>query len=159
MEAIAVEIQRRRAVRGGDRFEVFGDGGTGVMDTATPLTDRPKAYWQGLPDRRGHLLDGCLACFHLDNVVPDGHLAGRHLSAEHLWPAALLHFVSRLLYFGVFQFAVGSVDVFQNRSASVSDVVQRVVNSSPRPASSLAKSGFDEVTRRLTFTCSPSPDL
>jgi hypothetical protein len=159
MESVVIEVQRRRSVRGGDRFEVFGDGGTGVVDTSNPLTDQPLAYWEGLPGRRGHLLDGHVAALHLDNVLPDGHLGGRHLSAEHLWPAALLMFVSRPLYFGLHRFAAGAVDYVGNRSAEVSEVVEQVVNSSPRRASSLAKSGFNEVTRRMSFTLTPSPDL
>jgi len=159
MESLAIEVLRRRSIRGGDRFEAFGDGGSGTVDTTTPLTDRPLAYWEGLPGREGHLRDGHLAGLHLDNIVPDGHLTGRHLSAEHLWPAALLLFASRLLYFGVFRFAVGTVDFVGNKSEDLSEVVERMVNASPRPASSLSKSGFDEQTRRLTVSFAPSPDL
>ncbi len=159
MESVVIEFQRRRSVRGGDRFEIFGDGGTGVIDQSTPLTDQPPAYWEGLPGRRGHLRDGHLATLHLDNVLPDGHLCGRHLSAEHLWPAALLVFVSRPLYFGLFRFAAKTVDLVGNRSATVSEVVGRVVNSSPRRGSSLQKAGFDEVTRRMSFSFTQSPDL
>lgn len=159
MERVAIEVMRRRTIRGGDRFEVFGDGGTGVVDTNAPLSDRALAYWDGLPGQAGHLRDGHLAGLHLDAVIPDGHLAGRHLTAEHMWPAALLVFETRRLYFGEFRFAVGTMDFAGNRSSGVSEVVVRVVNSSPRRASTLTKAGFDEVTRRLSFTFSPSPDL
>ncbi|MBN2560664.1 MAG: hypothetical protein JXQ75_07015 [Phycisphaerae bacterium] len=159
MESVGIEVPRRRSIRGGDCFEVFGDVGTGEIDGSAALTDKPVAYWEGLPSRRGHLLDGHLSAMHLDNVIPDGHLCGRHVAAEHLWPAALLVFRSRPLYFGTFQFAVGTVDCVGNESAELSTPVQSVVNSSPRPALSLAKSGFDENTRRLTFSFSASPDL
>jgi hypothetical protein len=159
MEPVVIEVLRRRAARGGDRFEVLGDGGAGPIDRDRPLTDAPVAFWQGLPDQRGHLLDGHLAGLHLDNVVPDGHLSGPHLAAEHLWPAAVLTFATRPLYFGEFQFAAGAVDAVGNVSDELSPVVRRVVNASPRPARSLAKSAFDQDERRLTFTLRPSPDL
>ena len=159
MEAVAIEVLRQRSVRGGDCFEVFGDGGSGEIRASVALTDRPLAYWEGLPGRGGHLMGGHLAAMHLDNVIPDGHLCGRHLSSEHLWPAAALVFVSRPLYFGVFQFAAGTVDFVGNKSAELSQAAARAVNSSPRQASALAKSSFDAQTRRLSLTFTPSPDL
>ncbi len=159
MESVAIEIPRSRAVRGGDRFEIFGDGRTGVLDISKPLTDRPIAFWDGLPGRRGHLLDGHLSACHLDNVIPDGHLAGRHLYAEHLWPAAPVMFISSPLYFGVFGFSARTVDAAGNASAALSPIVARLVNSSPRFATGLTKSGFDETSGRLTLTFERSPDL
>jgi hypothetical protein len=159
MESVAIEIPRRRSVRGGDRCQVFGDGGTGVIDMTSPLTDRPLPYWEGLPEHSSHLLGGHLAERHLDNVAPDGHLSGRHLTAEHLWPARSLVFVTRPFCFGLFGFAVEAVDGTGNRSSTLSEVVRCMVNSAPRPAEELAKSAFDPVTRRLTFTFTPSPDL
>ena len=159
MDSVAIEIPRSRAVRGGDRFEIFGDDGTGVIDSSRPLTDRPIPFWEGLPGRRGHLLDGHLAGCHLDNIIPDGHLAGRHLCGEHVWPAASLVFISSPHYFGVFGFAARTVDAGGNISAALSPIVARFVNSSPRFATDLTKSGFDGGTRRMTFTFTPSPDL
>lgn len=129
------------------------------MDTAQPLTDAPIGFWEGLPNRCGHLLDGHLATLHLDNVVPDGHLCGRHLAAEHPWPAAFLSFVTAPLYFGLYQLAVGMVDAVGNRSSQFCDPIVRVVNAAPRPARSLRKTGFDPLLRRLTFAFTPSPDL
>jgi hypothetical protein len=146
-------------VRGGDRFEVLGDGGCGVVDPTRPLTDRPIQYWAGLPTKQGHLLDGHLSGLHLDNVVPDGHLIGRHLHAEHLWPADVLEFVTPSLYFGEFAFTVGNVDAVGNKDSGLSDPVTRVVNSSPRPSVILVKSHFDSTTRRLVFGFERSPDL
>jgi len=159
MEAVVIEVSRRRDIRGGDRFEVFGDGGTGVIDTASPLTDRPKAYWDGLPGGRGHLLDGHLSGMHMDNVMPDGHLCGRHIAAHHLWPAEVLTFMTRPVYFGRFRFAVGTVDSSGNQSLTLSESASCVVNSSPRRASSLAKAGFNGESRRLSFSFTPSPEL
>ncbi|MFH1419453.1 MAG: hypothetical protein ABII12_14350 [Planctomycetota bacterium] len=159
MEAVVVEMSRRREIRGGDRFEVFGDGRTGVIDTASSLTDRPMAYWDGLPGKRGHLLDGHLSGMHMDNVMPDGHLCGRRISAQHLWPAEVLTFVTLPVYFGCFRFAVCTVDSSGNRSLTLSESVSCVVNSSPRRASSLAKAGFNSESRRLSFSFIPSPEL
>lgn len=158
MESVVVETLRTGNLRGGDAFEVLGDGGTGVIDENRPLTVRPIPYWLGLPAPAGHLVEGHLSTRHLDHVDPDGHLAGRHLTAEHLRPAAGLRFQTAPLYFGVFQFAVRNVDASGNRSAA-SPAVSRVVNASPRPASGLTKTAFDLPTRRLTFGFDPSPDL
>lgn len=159
MERFLVEVARRRSVRGGDAFEVFGDGGSGTIDPNAPLTDRPIRFWEGLPLHGGHLEGGHLTRGHLDQIIPPGHLAGRHLSAEHLWPADSVWFVTLPLYFGRFQFAVGSVDAFGNRSAALSSAVSRVVNSSPRSATGLKRGVFDEVSRRMSLTFEPSPDL
>jgi len=159
VEAVVIEVARRRSIRGGDAFEVFGDGGNGVIDDQTPLNDSPIEFWSGLPRSEGHLNDGHLVALHLDHVIPDGHLSGRHLEADHLWPAAAVCFVTRALYFGAFRFAVGLVDRFGHRSGQLSGMVQRVVNSAPRPAASLKRGMFDDVQRRMSFLLSPSPDL
>jgi len=159
VESAVIEVPRRRSTRGGDAFEVFGDGGTGTIDSQNPLTDRPIGFWEGLPRQEGHTKGGHLAGLHLDHVIPDGHLAGRHLTAQHLWPAALVTFVTRPLYFGVFRFAVGMVDQAGNRSPGLSAVVSRVVNAAPRPAGELKRGTFDGATRRMSFTLTPSPDL
>ena len=159
MESVVIKVPRRRSIHGGDAFDVFGDRGSGTLDTDVPLTDRPIPFWGGLPTACGHLCDGHLSGLHLDQLMPDGHLAGRHLSAEHLWPAAEVSFATRPLYFGAFQFAVGMVDANRNRSTVTFPVVTRVLNSSPRPASSLKQAGFDAIERRMSFTFSPSPDL
>lgn len=159
VEPVVIEVPRRRSIRGGESFEVFGDGGTGTIDTQTPLTDRPIGFWDGLPRREGHTEGGHLTGLHLDHVIPDGHLAGRHTTADHLWPAAAVTFVTRPLYFGVFRFAVGMVDQTGNRSGQLSAVVSRVVNAAPRPAGELNRGMFDGVTRRMSFTLTPSPDL
>ena len=159
MESVTIEVQRGRSVRGGEGFEVFGDGGSGVLNTQTPLTDRPVWFWAGRPRQAGHLFDGHLGGRHMDSIAPDGHLSGRHLAAEHLWSARLLSFATRRLYFGRFQFAVGMVDGAGNRSSILSPVVQRIVNSSPRRASDLSRSGFDAASRRLSFSFAASPDL
>ena len=159
VQSVVIEVQRRGSIRGGDGFEVFGDGGTGTIDTQTPLTDRPIGFWEGLPRQEGHTKDGHLTGLHLDHMIPDGHLAGRHVTAEHLWPAAAMTFVTQPLYFGIFRFAVGMVDQAGNRSGQLSPVVSRVVNAAPRQASELVRGTFDGVTRRMSFTLTPSPDL
>jgi len=159
VETVVIEVPRRRAIRGGDAFEVFGDGGTGTIDAQTPVTDRPIAFWAGLPRRDGHTEGGHLVGLHLDHVITDGHLSGRHIAAEHLWPAAAMTFVTRPLYFGVFGFAVGVVDQAGNRSEQLSAVASRVVNAAPRPAGELKRGTFDGVTQEMSFTLTPSPDL
>lgn len=159
METVVIEVPRRRSIRGGDAFEVFGDGGTGTIDTQAPLTDRPIGFWEGSPREEGHTKGGHLTGLHLDQVIPDGHLDGVHATAEHLWPAAAVTFVTRPLYFGLFRFAVGIVDQAENRSGQLSAVVSRVVNAAPRPAGELKRGTFDGVTRRMSFTLTPSPDL
>ncbi len=159
MESIRVELARGASTRGDDAFELLWDAGTGTIDTTVALTDRPIGFWEGLPFQRGHLLDGHAIGLHLDSVLPDGHGAGRHLTAEHLRPAGLLSFESLPVYFGRFQFAARQVDRVGNRGTQLSDLATSVVNSSPRPADALVCSGFDETERRASFSFVPSPDL
>ena len=159
METVHLEIPRDRALRGGDAYEVFSDGGAGVMDTVLPITDRPRPFWEGASLKRGHLRDGHLSGRHQDQVSPDGHLEGRHLDHPHGWPAGLMTYLTTPRYFGAFEFAVGTIDGRGNRSAELSPSVMRVVNSFPRAADGLSVSGFDATARRLSASFSASPDL
>jgi hypothetical protein len=159
MEPVQLEIPRDRALRGGDAFEVFSDHGTGQMDTAIPITDRPRPFWEGAAPKRGHFRDGHLSGRHLDQVAPDGHLEGRHLLDPHGWPAALLRFTTTPHYFGEVGFAVGTIDGRGNRSAELSPVVTRVINSFPRAADGLSIAGFDATARRLSVSFTASVDL
>ena len=58
MQAVTITVMRIRRYVAGDEFDVFGDGGTGVMDFTTALLDRRVPLWpESMPDD-GHLLGG-----------------------------------------------------------------------------------------------------
>ncbi|MCG8405125.1 MAG: hypothetical protein MI923_08020 [Phycisphaerales bacterium] len=159
MESVIITLPRRRSILNGYAFEVFGDNATGTIDSQHPLTDHPIPFWGGIPCSQGHLYDGHLAGIHVDHVIPDGHFSGRHLNAEHLWPATEVLFKTRPLYFGAFRFAAATMDQYGNKNTTLTETAQRVVNSSPRPASALERATFDPLERRMSFTFTPSPDL
>ncbi|MCK6483610.1 MAG: hypothetical protein HUU22_15055 [Phycisphaerae bacterium] len=159
MESIVFTVLRRRAFIAGDAFELLGDSGSGMLDIEHPLSAHPIPFWEGRPPHEGHLLHAHVSGGHLDFVAPDGHLSGIHLADDHLLPAAALTWPTRPMYFGLFAFAARAVDRRGSRGGLLSPVVSRLVNSSPRPAETLVKTGFDEISRRLSFSFVPSPDL
>lgn len=159
MECIELTVLRRRAFIAGDGFELLGDSGGGSLDLDNTLSVHPIPFWEGRPPHQGHLRHAHVSGGHLDFVEPDGHLSGLHLADDHLLSAAALSWRTRPMYFGMFAFAARAVDRRGNRGALLSPTVTRLVNSSPRPAETLVKSGFDEISRRMSFSFVPSVDL
>jgi hypothetical protein len=158
VERLTLTIARRRGLHSGDQFEVLGDRGSGVVDAARPLSARPRPFWDRLMESPGHLHGGHLAGGHVDGATRDGHLANRHVSDEHLWPAGLCDWRTPPLYFGLFQFQLRVVRRNGDLIAT-SDLMARLVNSSPRRCGGVTPTEFESKTRRLSFTIAPSQDL
>ena len=159
MQAIELCIPRLRTYVAGDRYSVYGNGGLGEVDfDGAPLAgDVP--FWPGTRSHTGHLNEGHLCWGHLDHAVPDGHLVGGHLEHGHLHPEAILRYRTPMYTLGHYVLAIRTYDAGGNTSSAPAASVTHTVNSSPRPASDLAKVGHEAGTDQITFSFMPSPDL
>lgn len=158
VERIRIGFPRVRALRGDDALELLSDFGTGVIDADLPISDLPVRAWTGVPPFAGHLQMGHFGSIHLDAVVPDGHLDGLHLHADHCWPAALVSMQSPPLYFGEIRFAIRTRDGAGNVGGTSAPIV-RVANSSPRVGGELRAESFTLDSGIVAFWFRPSPDL
>ncbi len=159
MQAVTLTIPRLRCYVAGDRYSIHEHRGEGPIDCdrVPRLGDAP--FWPGTRAHAGHLNEPHVGWGHLDHVVQDGHLVGRHLADAHLWPQAILRYVTPLYYFGRYTFAVRVLDAAGNEAEGGSTAVCQVINSSPRAASDFVKAGYEAATDRITFSFAPSPDL
>ncbi len=158
MQRITLRIPRLRCYRAGDRYRVCWNGGHGEIDGAERplLGDAP--FWPGSRAHDGHLHEPHLCGGHVDQAVQDGHLVGRHLEHGHLQPAAVLRFVSQPLLLGHFRIAVRTMDAGGNALATAPEAAAYTINASPRPASDLTVTGYDDGDDQVTFGFRPSPD-
>ncbi len=159
MQSVWLIVTRRPEYVAGDRFEVYGDGGSGAIDFANALSDRPIPFWREAPPREGHLLDGHLVLQHLDSVQPDRHLSGLHLTDEHLRPAAALVFETRGYHFGAFKHAIKVFDAWGNVSQDEPVEVTTVINSSPRAPADFNRHEYDAQMDQVAFSFAKSLDL
>lgn len=159
MQAIGIRIPRQRTYVAGDRYSIYVNDGIGPVDYgAAPLAgDVP--FWPGARRYTGHLNESHLGWGHLDHAVQDGHLTGGHLEHGHLYPELIALFVTPLYCLGYYIVAVCTDDAGGNRSSSTPATVSYTINSSPRPASDFARTGYDGGTDQVSFAFSSSPDL
>ncbi len=120
-------------------FEVFGDGGTGVVDYETPLGDAPlEAEPEGRP--------------------PWGFGTGGFGVGGYGDGAAVYSWTSDGLAPGTWRFAVVAVDEAGNRAATAAE---REVSLAPfpRPPADFVLAEYDPGTRTATLAWTPSPDV
>lgn len=144
MDRIRISVERTPEMASSDAFQVYGDGGTGVIDWAHPLSPRRQPLW---PDARG----------------PAGHLVDPHCLAVHLdadcsEPGAAT-FDTPPVVFGRFQYAVVLEDAVGNAGQSGPCVQEAVVSSAPPPPNDLRAVAHDPETQRLTLSFTPSERL
>lgn len=156
MQRVRIEVVRSSRWKSADGFQVYGDGGSGVVDWTRPLTARRMRFWEDLPAMADHLLAGHVRGQHVDGVMPDRHGDETWLLDEHLKPAGVVAWESRPVVFGRFRFAVVTEDAAGNASTGGVVVHEVVVNSEPAPAGRLRPESFDPATGRLTLRFEPS---
>jgi hypothetical protein len=154
MQRVRLEALRLRNLPGDSVFDVFGDLGTGVVDTERPLTPRPIALFPEFTPRQGHLRDGWLSDRHLDGVDPDGHVEADHLKSEHFQPAAGRFFDTPGYVFGRFLHEVNVTDGAGNTSVAESFAV--TVNAAPTRPECVQRTGYDAEQDVVTFAFAPS---
>lgn len=159
MQSVRLLVPRRKEYRGGDGFEVFGNGGSGAIDFSKPVTNRRVLLWSEAAGRRGHLLDGHLMLRHLDSVDRDGHLSGIHLNDEHLMPAGVIQVEVGRYVLGRFLHAVRTVDGAGNWSSDTPVTLTTVINSCPDRPGRLVALLHDAEADQLTFSFEASPKL
>jgi hypothetical protein len=159
MQAIALLIPRLRTYSAGDRYSIYGNVGAGLIDYDAPPLAGDVPFWPGTREHAGHLNEPHLGWGHLDHLVQDGHLVGRHMADDHLRPQAVLRFTTPLYYFGEYVLVIRTMDWAGNVSAEPPASVGFTINSSPRPASDFARAGYEATADRIVFSFSPSPDL
>lgn len=152
MQRVRLIITGRSGYAAGDRFEVFGDGGSGQIDYDHPLTDRPVPFWPEAVPRRGHLLDGHLELPHAEGTWPDGHLEGVHLLDDHGRPSAPVMFDTPEYVFGAFTHGVRPVDRLGNVFGGEPSETTQTINSSPPRPFNFSLSAFDEATGQAVFS-------
>ncbi len=150
MQRVRIQVPRLRCYGADTGFQVYGDGGTGTIDYAHPLTPQVVALWPEAERRAGHLSDGHLMIRHLDGMDPDGHLEGTHLSDNHLTPAGEIHFDTPAYVFGRFRHGVRMVDGAGNESAATETVVS--VNGAPTAPACVERAGYDALGDVVAFT-------
>ncbi len=159
MQRVRIEVVRSRPYCSTDGFQVYTDGGTGVMDWSHPATSRRVLLWDDVPPMAGHLLGGHVAAQHLDGRMPDRHGDQTWLLDEHLLPAGTVGWESEPRVFGRFRFAVVTEDAAGNSAIEGVQVYEQVVNSEPAPAADLCPQAYDQPTGRLTLGFTPSRRL
>lgn len=159
MQSVRILVPRRREYRGGDGFEVFGDGGSGTIDFSHPVTGRRVGLWSEAAGRRGHLLDGHLMLRYLDSVDRDGHFSGVHLNDDHLVPAGVVQVEVGRYVLGRFRHAVRMVDAAGNHVDDTPVTLTTVINSHPDRPGRLSAASYDSETDQIAFGFEPSPKL
>lgn len=159
MQRLSIYIPRRRHWTSSDRVELFGDGGSGTIDTSTPLVDGSQRVWRDSAVPAGHMLDGHLMMGHLDDVRPEGHLCGLHLLGEHGWCCQSVWFETPPYYFGAFAHRARVVDGAGNvcDTPAVGDVC--VINSWPQAVRSASVIDYDSAAEQVTIAFEPSVSL
>jgi len=122
-----------------EAFHVFGDGGTGTVDYASPLNEAP------LPARPG-------------GREPWGYGAGGFGVGGYGQSAAVYEWTTDPLPAGVHTLAVAAVDAAGNRLAAAAEV-QVAVAPLPRPPENVRAAAYDPNTAVATLAWDPSPDL
>jgi len=159
MQSVRLLVPRETEFRGGDGFDVFGDGGGGAIDFSAPLVPRRMRLWAESAGRRGHVLDGHLVLRHLDSVDPDGHLTGLHFHDRFLMPGGALAVEVGRYVFGRFLHAVRMYDAYGNTHGAAPVTLDTVINSVPARPRRLTAKSYDPVGDRVTFSFEPSPKL
>lgn len=159
MQRVRIEVVRSQSYCLTDGFQVYTDGGTGVMDWVHPATPRRVLLWDDLPPMAGYLLGGHMAGQHLDGRMPDRHGEQTWLLDEHLLPAGTVAWESGPHVFGRFKFAVVMEDAAGNAATEGVRVYEQVINSEPAPPADLRPEAYDPVTGRMTLRFTPSGRL
>ncbi len=159
MQRVRLVVLRSGRFAPDEGFHVYGDGGTGIMDWAHPVTPRRILFWDDLVPQAGHLLGGHMTGRHVGGVPRDGHLEGTHLYDGHLEPALAIFFETEPHVFGRFRHAVVTEDAAGNAQTAGATVYERVIHAEPLPARDLRPTAFDEGSGRLTFAFTPSDRL
>lgn len=131
MDWVRVRVVMAGAVRRAGGYAVFGDGGSGAIDWAHPISVRRRRRWSGDAATAGylggdHLVDGP-GC----GEASEGHLEGTHALDEALRPAGSVEHACGPYVFGRFQHAVAPQDACGNVDVSGAAVTACVVNAAP----------------------------
>lgn len=159
MKRIQFAVVRDARFRSVDGFHICGDGGTGIIDWAHPLTPRRLLFWDDALPMQAHLLAGHLTGHHLDSIFREGHLSGTHLMDRHGHPAGTVVFEAGPYVFGRFRHVIWVQDELGNQRYLETAVHETVVNSHPPAASDFKPESIDEATGVVTFSFTPSEKL
>lgn len=159
MQMIRFTVTPDSRYRSIDGFQVYGDGGTGVMDWEHPITPRRLAFWNDAVSASLHLAGGHLVGAALDSVRIEGHLAGTHLLDTHEVPTGEIAFETGPFVYGRFRHAVVTEDELGNATRDGVVVYETVVNSDPPGASDLKAVAHERATGVLTLSFQPSERL
>jgi hypothetical protein len=159
MQGIRIGVVRGRKYLSTDGFHIYGDGGTGQMDWAHPVTPRRILFWDDAPVIVGHLFGGHVVSQHLDGVRADGHLEGTHLLDENLFPATAVACEVGPFVFGRFGHAVAVEDQVGNTAKTGLTIYETVINSEPESSDDFQLLSYDSQLDRMTFLFQPSERL
>jgi hypothetical protein len=159
MKRIQFAVVRDARFRSVDGFHICGDGGTGTIDWAHPITPRRLLFWEDALPMQPHLLAGHLAGHHLDSIFRKGHLSGTHLLDRHGQPAGTTVFEAGPFVFGRFKHVIWTQDELGNQRYLETVVHETVINSYPSPVSNFKAEDCDGQTGTVRFSFTPSDKL
>lgn len=159
MQTIQIAVVRESRYRSGDGFEVYADGGSGVIDWVHPVTSRRQLFWEGATAMMSHLGAGHLRGYHLDSISCDGHIHGTHLWDQHLQPAGVVRCEMGPFVFGRFRHAVVNQDELGNKDAAGAAIHSTVINSTPPSARRLRVEVHERTADTVRFSFEPSERL
>lgn len=134
--------------------QIYFDKGTGEIDYATPLTDRPIRIWAARQDKAGFAMSRFGAGdFGYESAAAVGFGKGNFGNGQFGLDADAIEWVSPLLSAGVYRFAVKVRDAAGNQSTG-NESGEVTVIPGARPAEQVSVSSFDEQTNQLVLSVS-----
>jgi len=134
--------------------QVYFDSGTGEIDYANPLTDRPIRIWPAWQDKAGFGMSRFGACdFGYDSAAAVGFGKGSFGNGHFGLDADTIEWVSPLLAAGVYKFAVRVFDAAGNQSSS-SETGEVAMIPAARPAERASVFSFDKQANKLVLSIS-----
>jgi hypothetical protein len=134
--------------------QIYFDNGTGEIDYATPLTDRPIRIWPARQDKAGFAMSRFgIGDFGYESAAAVGFGKGNFGNGQFGLDADAIEWVSPLLSGGVYKFAVKVSDAAGNQSAGAESGEVTVIRGA-RPAEQVSVSSFDEQTNQLVLSVS-----
>ena len=159
MQRIDVSVTVPIESLGGQVFQVFSDGASGVMDWDAPLNAAPLPLHPGRDWHRGHLLQPHLAAEHLETGLRGGHLNERHLVDAHLVPPTRVTWRTAPLYFGRYKLGLRVQDWAGNVSENLPTPAALTINTGPDAPVGFEKESYDGELDQITFSIEPPLQL